>query len=376
MARPRSIRKRNFPENLYERRDGYFIYRDPQSGAQHGLGRDKIRAFREARAANNHFATVRNELGLVDRLIGAADTVGSWLDRYDAEIIDKRKYKENTRRQKKQHLAVVRELIGDKIIKRVDTRVISNVIDQTWVKSGKIFMAQAMRRFLFDVFERAEAKGVIPAGTNPARLVEVESAEVKRARLTWDEFKVIYAKAQEMVAARALPSWAVNAIELGITSAQRGGDLALLQFKKDVRDGNLWVQQIKGRNPSRVCIPLDLRLNVLGLSVGEVVRRCRENVVLSSYLIHHVSHGGTFKPGDPVYHGTVAKAFAKARDASGLKWPGKNPPSFHELRSLAERLYHEQRGVDTRVLLGHKHARTTALYHDARGAEWMVVKLG
>jgi hypothetical protein len=27
-------------------------------------------------------------------------------------------------------------------------------------------------------------------------------------------------------------------------------------------------------------------------------------------------------------------------------------------------------------LLGHKHEKTTALYHDARGAEWMVVKLG
>ncbi|MBI4204919.1 MAG: phage integrase Arm DNA-binding domain-containing protein [Betaproteobacteria bacterium] len=376
MARPRSIRKRSFPDNLYERRDGYFIYRDPQSGTQYGLGRDKVRAFREARAANNHVASTRNDLGLVDRMIGAADTVGSWLDRYDAEIIDKRKYKENTRRQKKHHLTLVRELIGEKTIKRVDTKVISDVIDDTWVKAGKIFMAQTMRRFLFDVFERAEAKGVIPAGSNPARLIEVEAAEVKRARLTWDEFKVIYAKAQEMVATRELAPWAVNAIELGITSAQRGGDIAVLQFKKDVRDGSLWVQQIKGRNPSRVCIPLDLRLHVLGLSVGEVVRRCRENVVLSAYLIHHVSHRGGFKPGDPVFHGTIAKAFAKARDASGLKWPGKNPPSFHELRSLAERLYKDQGGVDTRVLLGHKHERTTALYHDARGAEWMVVKLG
>lgn len=156
---------------------------------------------------------------------------------------------------------------------------------------------------------------------------------------------------------------------------EHGGDLAKLQFKNDVHEGNLWVHQIKGRNPSRVCIPLELRLNLLGLSVADVVRRCRENVVLSPYLIHHVSHGVNFKPGDPVFHGTIAKAFAKARDVSGLKWPGKNPPSFHELRPLAERLYKDQGGIDTRVLLGHKHERTTALYHDARGAEWMVVKL-
>ena len=331
-ARPRSTRKKNWPAHVYER-GGYYSYLNPLDGTEYGLGRDQARAFREARAANNYVATQRGECGLIDRLTGNTDTVSAWLDRYETEIIDKRKYKNNTRRQKKKRIAAVRTLIGDLIIKRVDTKVISDLIDNNWVKTGKIFMAQTMRRFLFDVFERAEAKGVIPAGTNPARLVEVESAEVKRARLTWDEFRVIFAKAQEMVAARELPSWAVNAIELGITSAQRGGDLALLQFKKDVRDGNLWVQQIKGQNPSRVCIPLDLRLNVLGLSVGEVVRRCRENVVLSPYLIHHVSHRGTFKPGDPVHHGTIAKAFATARDASGLKWPGKNPPSFHELRS-------------------------------------------
>lgn len=375
MARPRSARNRSFPDNLYERRDGYLCYRDPQTGIQYGLGRDKAKAFREARAANNHIAAARGELGLIDRIVGAADTVGSWLDRYDAEIIDKRKYKQNTRRQKKHHLALVRELIGEKIIKRVDTKVISDVIDDTWVKTGKIFMAQAMRRFLFDVFERAEAKGVIPAGTNPARLVEVEAAEVKRARLTWDEFKVIYAKAQEMIANGDLAHWAINAIELGIVTAQRGGDIAVMRFKNE-HDKKLWVQQIKGKHPSRVCIPLDLRLNVLGLSVADVIRRCRENVVLSPYMVHHVRHGPNFKPGDPVYHGTMAKAFATARDASGLKWPGKNAPSFHELRSLGERLYRDQGGVDTRVLLGHKHENTTALYHDTRGAEWMVVKLG
>ena len=53
-------------------------------------------------------------------------------------------------------------------------------------------------------------------------------------------------------------------------------------------------------------------------------------------MVHHVSHGPNFKPGDPVHHGTIAKSFAAARDASALKWPGKNPPGFHELRSFAE----------------------------------------
>lgn len=375
-ARPRSIRKKGFPDNLYERRDGYFTYRNPLDGVEYGLGRDRAKSFSEARAANNHVASVRNQTSLVDRITGADDFVTDWLDRFKKEILAKRKYKAVTLRQKHQLLEALRTHIGQLVIKRVTTKVMSDVIDDNWVKQGKIFMANTMQRFAFDVFERAEAKGVIEAGSNPARLVEVEAPEVKRERLTLETFNVIYAKAKEMVAAGELEQWAVNGIEVGIVSAQRGGDIAALEFRKHVYDNNLWVQQIKGRNPSRVCIPLALRLNVLNMSVGEAVRRCRENGVLSTHLIHHARHGGNFKPGDPVYHGTIAKGFAAARDASGLTWPkGKEPPSFHELRSLAERLYKAQGGIDTRILLGHKRQATTDGYHDSRGAEWMVVKV-
>lgn len=372
-ARPRTLRKKGFPDNVYERRGGYFTYRNPLDGVEFGLGRDRAKAFAEARAANNHVAQVRNETTLIDRITGAADTVSDWLDRFDKEFIQKRKYKAKTVNQKQRQLERVRELIGDRVIKRVDTKVISDVIDENWVNKGKQSMATAMRYFLFDVFDRAEAKGVIEPNTNPVRLVEVETPEVQRARLVLDTFKTIYAKAKEMVVAGELEQWAVNGMELAIVSAQRGGDLAALEFKKHVRDESLWVEQIKGRNPSRVCIPLSLRLNAVNLSVGEVVKRCRGSGVVSNYLLHHITHGGNFKPGNRIYYATISKKFALARDATGLKWPGKMPPSFHEIRSLAERLYADQ-GVDTTPLLGHKHKRTTDVYHDSRGAEWMVVK--
>ena len=136
------------------------------------------------------------------------------------------------------------------------------------------------------------------------------------------------------------------------------------------------IVELKRRNPKFGCVKIAQQIaHTFNVSVGDAVRHCRENVVLSRYLVHHVSHRGGFKPGDRLNHGTIGKGFATARDATGLRWPvGKTPPSFHELRSLSERLYKAQ-GVDTRVLLGHKHERTTALYHDTRGAEWMVVKV-
>lgn len=48
---------------------------------------------------------------------------------------------------------------------------------------------------------------------------------------------------------------------------------------------------------------------------------------------------------------------------------GKTPTSFHEQRSLSERLY-EKQGIDTQQLLGHKSAAMTELYHDEREDEW------
>ncbi len=63
--------------------------------------------------------------------------------------------------------------------------------------------------------------------------------------------------------------------------------------------------------------------------------------------------------------------FKKARDKSGLTGRG-TAPTFHEQRSLSERLYREQ-GIDTQKLLGHKPMKMTDRYNDDRGKGWIVV---
>ncbi|MFM8340706.1 MAG: tyrosine-type recombinase/integrase, partial [Methylomonas sp.] len=77
--------------------------------------------------------------------------------------------------------------------------------------------------------------------------------------------------------------------------------------------------------------------------------------------------------GDPVHLNTVSKGFLKVRQKSGLVWDG-SPPTFHEQRSLAERLFRDQ-GIDTQRLLGHKSAKMTDVYHDSRGAEWLEIAI-
>ena len=53
----------------------------------------------------------------------------------------------------------------------------------------------------------------------------------------------------------------------------------------------------------------------------------------------------------------------------------RTPFTFHEIRSLSERLYKEEFGAEfAQSILGHKNARTTERYDDLRG-EWKVVKV-
>lgn len=59
MARTRNHARRDLPPNLYVRNGGYYCYRDPRTGKEYGLGRDKRLAVTEAIAANMAFLVVK-----------------------------------------------------------------------------------------------------------------------------------------------------------------------------------------------------------------------------------------------------------------------------------------------------------------------------
>lgn len=162
--------------------------------------------------------------------------------------------------------------------------------------------------------------------------------------------------------------WAANAFDPALVTGQRREDVSLFRFS-DVRDGRLFVTQEKTGH--KLAIPLDLRQEASDLLLQDVVDRCRINNPSDFMLYSSVRRGGR-KPG-PLTPDGLTQAFSTVRDTTGLKF-GPNPPSFHEIRSLAGRLYESERGEDfAQRLLGHKNLTMTKKYLDARGAEYVMV---
>lgn len=103
-----------------------------------------------------------------------------------------------------------------------------------------------------------------------------------------------------------------------------------------------------------------------GVSPEDVIKKCYsvyggcDNLIASSFR-------------KEITTTTVSRGFVKAREATSINW-GDNPPSFHEIRSLAARLYTDEKGGEfAQRLLGHKSAMMTAKYQDNRGSEWVKV---
>lgn len=362
--RRRSERKRGWPKHLYER-DGYYSWRNPLTREEFGIGRDKGSAFEQAMEANRHIIGLTDKPRLIHRLTGDGErSVEAWNIKYQAAIA-KQDYAVMTLRSYKTLGArLVRMLGADTPVGSIKALAVSGMLEAV-VLEGKARTAQSLRGFAQGWFREARVAGWTEESPVGDTRLSV-SVGVKRARLTLDVFMRLYDSTD--------PVWLKNAVALALVSGQRREDVAEAQFK-DFHDGGWWCVQHseKGANPHRVFIPLDLRLDAFGMSLGDVVAQCRRTGVVSKYLVHQTVHRGNSPVGRKIWIDTLSHRFADAVEALAIDWSPKTPPSFHEIRSLSERLYAAQ-GIDTQALLGHSDAATTALYHDSRGAEWTRIK--
>lgn len=384
--------------NLYrkvDKRTGKpsFQYKDPRNGKFWGLGGDEETAKNRAKQLNAAIYAQLAQQDTADRIMAlqpAVKQAGITFDKWIAEYIaisDARlkngEIKPNTHRTRIYITKQLGAMFAGRGIQSISVKDVAQQL-KIYRDEGKERMAQSLRSTLIDIFAEAIQAGEID--NNPAAMTKNNIVNVRRARLTWDEWLQIFQ------AAESLHPWTQNAMLLAILTGQRLEDIALSRFKRSadwepaliaarqrkqhpikpyafIDENYFHVPQQKTGTLLR--IPLDLRLDCLKMSVGDVVSRCRRHAI-SQYLVHHTQNGFKQSIGDPVHLNTISRGFQKARDRSGLQWAGNSPPTFHEQRSLAERLYRDQ-GIDTQRLLGHKSSKMTDVYHDVRGAEWLDV---
>ncbi|CAN1740168.1 site-specific recombinase, phage integrase family protein [Klebsiella pneumoniae] len=347
----------------------YWRYKHPITGKFHSLGTDEAEATAIAIEANKRLAeqNTRQILALSDKIAtskGKAITAITWLDRYwkiQEERLAKGDIKKNTYKQKAKPVALLKERVGMKLISAVDVRDIAQILDE-YISEGQPRMAQVIRSVLIDVFKEAQHAGEVPPGHNPALATKQPRRRITRQRLNLDEWQKIFDIAD------ANHKYMGNAMLLALITGQRLGDISRMKFT-DVWDDHLHIEQEK--TGSKIAIPLALRCDAINWSLREVIARCRDYAV-SPYLVHFLHSTSQAERGAQVKARTLTMNFSKARDKAKINWGDGTPATFHEQRSLAERLY-EAQGIDTQKLLGHKSPSQTARYHDDRGKGWTTI---
>lgn len=358
---------------LYSRKVNkvYWRYKHPVTGKFHSLGTNEAEAIAIATEANSRLAEQRTRqiLAISDRIAtskGKAITTSTWLDRYQAiqdDRLESGDIKLNTYKQKAKPVSLLRERAGMKLISSVDVRDIAQLLDE-YITAGQPRMVQVVRSVLIDVFKEAQHYGEVPPGYNPALATKQPRRKITRQRLSLEEWQKIFDIAD------ARHRYMGNAMLLALVTGQRLGDISRMKFS-DIWDDHLHV--IQEKTGSKIAIPLSLRLNAINWSLRDVVARCRDYAV-SPYLVHFFRTTSQAERGAQVKANTLTMNFSKARDLAGIDWGEGSPATFHEQRSLSERLY-EAQGVDTQKLLGHKSPNQTAKYHDDRGKEWAKIKV-
>jgi integrase len=373
MNRPRNKQNKDLPPNLYADRRGritYYAYKHPATGKRHGMGANRTQAILAAKQLNTMLSA---ELCLVDRVLGGTNTLTLWIKKY-LTIREAENIAPDTVRSLKVNLKAIDAHLGTLPIADLSVFHVAEFLNK-WTSEGKMTTAKHLRSTLIKCLDYAISNGLID--DNVASKTLPITAQVKRHRLTKEQFDAIYKQA---------PIHVRNAMMLGLLTLQRREDIVNMQFT-DIRDGYLHVVQSKtakarkGKRADSQNVSAHLRIEVTE-QLAAVIQSCRSTRIVSKYLVHQIrtqrfggAKSGEIRKGEQLDADVITRGFRNARDKAGLfdKIPSRERPSFHEIRALGAHLYREQ-GINPQALLGHTSEKMTALYLDGHGEEWTVVQ--
>lgn len=276
-----------------------------------------------------------------------------WLNEFRLNL-NYKKLKKHTIQNKEALIKFLSQKLGAMDIKKISTFDLAEVVNH-YIKRGTNSAAKSMYYLLKEIFREAYFNGWIKE--DPTFPLKCPKAPVKRSRITFDEFSLILEHTK-----RNYSPVFYQALILALVTGQRRSDLVNMQ-RKHIKNGYLFVEQVK--NGTMIAIPLNLFCEKLNMTLEYVINKICSG---KEYLIE--------LRGAPVRRSVLSVSFSYARDVvfHDVKyWKGK-PPTFHEIRSLSERVYRQQ-GIDTNTLLGHKTQQMTDKYNDSRGREWRYLRI-
>lgn len=306
------------------------------------------------------------------RILPKYRLVSEWAETY-IKIVTAKPISIKTKANRLSYIKRITARFGGKRVGSVRPHDIAEYISELGLETPHL--ARRMLIELRDMFREALAYGW--ADRDPTLGVKTPRVKVARIRLTFSEWSEMYA-----FSLSKQPPWVSRMLVLALVTGQRRGDIRKLRFS------DVWDEEIDGHNVphlhieqqktgTRIAIPLTLRLSVLGKSVGDAITDCMYYAPLESsgdgFLLRKTT-------GLPPVVGSMSWRFEQAREMTTTKSArARTPPSLHECRSLAARLYDEQGVEDIQTLLGHTDASMTELYKDDRGLDkrsgrWKIVQ--
>ena len=360
MGRNRKRRNASLPPNLYENGSGYYTYRHPRTGKKYGMGGDRQAAIVAARHLNSELAPLPD---LAERILDrpARETFADFLDWFEAEQLPTLDLSKDSFAEYRRKLPYIRASLGDIEVDAITVANVANFLDKFPPTQSNHY-----RSILVILFKQAIARGLCER--NPAEMTLKRKQQRQRARLSLEQFNAIREYA---------PAWLKNAMDLGLKTLQRRGDLAALKWEQ-VHDGYIWIQQQKVERYGSG----NLKIRITS-EIENILIRCRDEIE-SHYVIHRVPERRVKAEGrnDPtaVLPDMISKAFLKARVASGLfdeSDEARTLPSFHEIRSFGADLY-KQAGIPTekiQALLGHTSIKMTEDYLKGHRVRWSEIDL-
>ena len=340
-ARRRIASRRGWPPNLYQNGQGYCWFKNPSTGDPFGLGRDFKVAAAQVRTANAELERRKGAVSLLQRIDGSDISLRDYCTTYEAVRLVGNA---STISGMKAALNAIRDAdFAKHSIGLVTPKEIAAFIRVSETSRGPTSAAKIRNR-LVDVYRDAIENGLVAVGKSPVEAVLKPKSDVKRIRLTLDDFKAILAEARKA----RVDCWMANAMELALMCGQRREDIAKMKFE-DIKDGYLLVEQSKGKEERRakLRIPLELRLDTLGLTLEDVLKRCRDQV-LSKNVIHLVRKTGNVEPGTAPKSGTLSIKFAHFREKSQSRpaarrrvftRSGRSPPG--SIRRSTDKIWHK-----------------------------------